>query len=496
MHLILLLNTLALCATPHKQFATLNLTPHLNQRLQQLGYRKPMPIQTQAMEQIAKGQSVVIHSQTGSGKTLAFMLPIIATMPETKTDIDAIIVAPSQELAIQLASEAQLLIEKADDVLLAISGVGENDQLRRLACAKLIVGTPSRLVKLLTPIRKRLSRVRVIVLDEVDALLPVGSMPEISSTTKISRLDSKPGSQGRRQIGKRIRTDSRSGFRGRSGWDESIERRLSAKRPAHRLLELMMRCRARDAAPLQVVSASATVDAPIRRGLGLILGGHGKGAAGKVITANPLRPPSSNLRQRGIGNVAVPTTLTHSAYIGNEKARLSLLRVALQELVPDAPLLVLPNGESIPSQVAELRKAGFQTAVALHEAFGVASVSSDSTRTSGLPECKDNVEQTELVKARDSIAHAFAQRFAPPLLVTTEQGARGVDLKGVDCVLLLGLPKRCDAYVHVTGRTAREGKRGKAVCILFSDQDLSRLQEFRKELGIRIEVTDLRFLKE
>ena len=47
-----------------------------------------------------------------------------------------------------------------------------------------------------------------------------------------------------------------------------------------------------------------------------------------------------------------------------------------------------------------------------------------------------------------------------PLLVTTEHSARGIDFKGIDCVFLIGLPKRVESYIHVAGRTAREGRKG------------------------------------
>ena len=78
--------------------------------------------------------------------------------------------------------------------------------------------------------------------------------------------------------------------------------------------------------------------------------------------------------------------------------------------------------------------------------------------------------------------------------MTTEIGARGVDLKGVDCVVLLGLPRTLDGYVHVTGRTAREGRRGAAVSLIFSAEERERLEHFGRELGVRMPITDLGFL--
>ena len=70
-----------------------------------------------------------------------------------------------------------------------------------------------------------------------------------------------------------------------------------------------------------------------------------------------------------------------------------------------------------------------------------------------------------------------------------------LDLKGIDCVLLMGLPQRADAYVHVAGRTAREGRRGRAVSLIFSEQDEARLGECKAELGIKVSSVDLKWLK-
>ena len=99
--------------------------------------------------------------------------------------------------------------------------------------------------------------------------------------------------------------------------------------------------------------------------------GGGKRDAGVVVTAAPAHPPPRSLAQRGVGNVRLPSTLSHSVYSGRAAARLVMLRVATEELMPEAPLLVIPNGGSVPRCVDELRKAGFLSAVALNQALGV-----------------------------------------------------------------------------------------------------------------------------
>ena len=91
----------------------------LHERLAGAGYHKPMPIQCEAMPLIAQGENVILHAATGSGKTVAFLAPLLANLDHSQ-GLQAIIVSPSQELAVQIASEARLLHDE-NAVLLALS---------------------------------------------------------------------------------------------------------------------------------------------------------------------------------------------------------------------------------------------------------------------------------------------------------------------------------------------------------------------------------------
>ena len=130
------------------------------------------------MELIADGANVVLHAATGSGKTLAFLVPLLARLTEG-AGLQAVVVAPSQELAVQLAAEAQRLHAEPASVLLALStdAEGEREQEARLHApqprVQLVVGTANRLLALLgRPRAKPLLRdLRTVVLDEVDVAL-------------------------------------------------------------------------------------------------------------------------------------------------------------------------------------------------------------------------------------------------------------------------------------------------------------------------------------
>ena len=157
----------------------------------------------------------------------------------------------------------------------------------------------------------------------------------------------------------------------------------------------------------------------------------------------------------------------------------------------------------MPRRVAALRRLGFDGAVALQEALGVPSAGEAEGEGGGDPRRRARGGETlqgEMVGKRQALADTFAAvkpgggASSVPLLVTTEHSARGIDLKGVDAVFLVGLPQRLESYVHVAGRTAREGRKGRAVCLLTEDAEIERLAAFGHALGVKVESIDVRFL--
>ena len=91
----------------------------LLEKLQGAGYYRPMPIQCEAMQLIADGDNVILHAATGSGKTVAFLAPLLASLDQ-EAGLQLVVVTPSQELAVQIATEARLL-HREGAVLLALS---------------------------------------------------------------------------------------------------------------------------------------------------------------------------------------------------------------------------------------------------------------------------------------------------------------------------------------------------------------------------------------
>ena len=115
-----------------------------------------------------------------------------------------------------------------------------------------------------------------------------------------------------------------------------------------------------------------------------------------------------------------------------------------------------------------------------------------SSRRSSFPRSNTARDPGQL---RADASQKNAELASAPLVVITEHSARGLDFKRIDAVFLVGLPKRVESYIHVAGRTAREGRKGRAVSLLTDEKDVDRLSAFGRELGVRIETVDVRFLK-
>ena len=184
--------------------------------------------------------------------------------------------------------------------------------------------------------------------------------------------------------------------------------------------------------------------------------------------------------------------------------RLSVrLHASLSALVPRPR----PSGASVGKHVASLHELGFNGAQALQDALGVPAAeptarsdaaNADEASPPPRPRYRAAPGETiqgEMVAKRIELAQTFAARSSDvPLLVMTEHSARGIDFKNIDVVFMLGLPARVESYVHIAGRTAREGRKGRAVCLLTDDDEFERLGSFGAKLGISIETVDVRFL--
>ena len=125
------------------------------------------------------------QAQTGTGKTAAFALPIIDSLPEDRDHIHSLVVAPTRELAMQVARAFHEYGHYSQISVLAIyGGQAYGKQIGRLRRGVDVVGTPGRLLDLINRNEVDLSRVHTVVLDEADEMLSMGFIEDVEATVQ------------------------------------------------------------------------------------------------------------------------------------------------------------------------------------------------------------------------------------------------------------------------------------------------------------------------
>jgi len=157
-------------------FSEYGLSAPLLQALSKMNIDTPTPIQKQAIPPLLEGRDVIGQAATGSGKTLAFGLPLVQSTEPTDRTPSALVVVPTRELAQQVgAALTQLTSGSRIRSVMVYGGTKVGPQEKALQRgAQIVVGTPGRLVDLLTRGSLRLDRVRYLVLDEADEMLDRG----------------------------------------------------------------------------------------------------------------------------------------------------------------------------------------------------------------------------------------------------------------------------------------------------------------------------------
>ena len=165
------------------QFTDFNLRPELVQAVTALGYVEPTPIQAGMIPLMLTGVDVIGQAQTGTGKTAAFAFPILHKLETGQRAPQALVMAPTRELALQVAEAMTSFGQFCRVKVLAVYGgapyIKQINELKR--GVDVVVGTPGRLIDLINRNVLDLSQIRTVVLDEADEMLSMGFVEDIET---------------------------------------------------------------------------------------------------------------------------------------------------------------------------------------------------------------------------------------------------------------------------------------------------------------------------
>eukprot|EP00435_Cladocopium_sp_Y103_P006000 s1478_g1.t3 len=412
---------------------------------------RPSPIQALALPHIGSGKHAVLISETGSGKTLAYLLPAVQrarmadeVLSESTGPSSVMILTPTRELAVQILSE----VEDHCQGIIALVTLSARASWYTLMDASVIIGTPTDILEVFDDedaeeVKDLLGRVEVVILDELDELLPKQKF----TGRKLARYQD-PGM-----------------------W------------PAEGLLKRLMRNNARES--LQLVAASATAYLSSRLRLERVmqrdklkrfpvplpkLDPQRTTAAVVEAAAVALRDVEPGEVERHIPQKkssyhALPAGIQHYTWkVPLSGSHAAAVAAALDVLRPESVLIfVCPNaGESVKGVVKDLTTAGWSNVDTLSRALFPDYPGKKASQVKG--EAKGWRSANRLVELRDATKRGYSQEGdfyrEAPIFVSAEESVRGLHLDAVEVVFILGLPKTSSSYVHMVslGRGYPGGK--------------------------------------
>ncbi len=168
----------------HNNFAALPLSDELQRAITDLEFTTPSPIQAEAIPHLLEGKDVIGQAQTGTGKTAAFAIPTIERVDSRNRSIQALILCPTRELAVQV-NESFRSLGKYKKGLVTMAVYGGQPISKQIQFLKrqpqIIVGTPGRVLDLINRNVLKLGRVKTAILDEADEMLNMGFINDIET---------------------------------------------------------------------------------------------------------------------------------------------------------------------------------------------------------------------------------------------------------------------------------------------------------------------------
>lgn len=165
-------------------FNELEIRKEIKMAVEDLGYEKPSPIQARAIPTMLEGNDVIGQAQTGTGKTAAFSIPILEKIDVSDKKVQAIILCPTRELAIQVSEEIKKLSSHMRGLrtLPVYGGQPIQRQIKALKSGvQVVIGTPGRVIDHINRKTLKLSNIKMVVLDEADEMLDMGFREDIET---------------------------------------------------------------------------------------------------------------------------------------------------------------------------------------------------------------------------------------------------------------------------------------------------------------------------
>ncbi len=169
------------------KFSDLDLNESILKSVEEAGYEAPSAIQAETIPHLLDGKDLIGQAQTGTGKTAAFSLPLLSRLDLTSKDTQILVLAPTRELAIQVAESMQSYARhlKGFHVMPIYGGQSIDIQLRQLRRgAHVVVGTPGRVMDHLRRKTLKLGNLKAMVLDEADEMLRMGFIDDVETILK------------------------------------------------------------------------------------------------------------------------------------------------------------------------------------------------------------------------------------------------------------------------------------------------------------------------
>lgn len=409
------------------------------------GFISPTLIQQRALDCLFQDgpNSMVIQAQTGSGKTLTYLLPLLSKL-EDRSSVQAMIVVPTRELGLQVATVAKRLASRKFMVMSLLQG----SQLRRQRAwawaetPQLVIGTPSELLDMVQygglP---RVSTIKTVVVDEVDACLVHNSASSLqgSITSTGGGGDSLALSSSLHLLLSKYLSPT---YADEDDVDDGVSIVLADDSKKKRKRKFRQR---------QTIFCSATI--PQHR---YFL---------KQCRANQwtLEEPKYVCTSPG---EALPPTLDHAYMVCQSKDnKAATLRRIIQKLQSPKNKVLVFFDAIRPMEEIGMRLCRDLENGLFYEEHKVDIEGSKSKEIVSVLRFEDSLS------TRSGATKVFAESGNFRIMLTTDLAARGLDLLGITHVIHFDLPPDADSYLHRSGRTGRANSKGQVISILTADQE-------------------------